>query len=87
MRLVVVGTSKIAQNRFITILGNGNLMSNIITFLAEEEDLIAIKPKTPAQTRLEMSQKNINDVFYLTFILLPGIVVLSGFTVWFYRNR
>lgn len=87
MRLVVVGTSKIAQNRFITILGNGNMMSNIITYLAEEEDLIAIKPKTTAQTRLDMSQKNINDVFYITFVLLPGIIIFSGFTVWFYRNR
>lgn len=88
MRLVVAGTSNIARNRYISLQGNGSLVMNAINYLAEEEDIIAIKPKTNSpQEKIDMTQQDANNIFYLTLLLMPGFVVLSGFTVWFYRNK
>ncbi|OQA75724.1 MAG: ABC-type uncharacterized transport system [bacterium ADurb.Bin243] len=88
LRLVVAGTSNIARNRYINLQGNGSLVLNILNYLAEEEDLIAIKPKTNTpQEKIDLSQQDANNIFYLTLFLMPGFVVLSGFTVWFYRNK
>lgn len=88
MRMVVAGTSNIARNRYIGLQGNGSLVMNAINYLAEEEDLIAIKPKTNTpQEKIDLTQQDANNIFYLTLFLMPGLVVLSGFTVWFYRNK
>ncbi len=86
-RIVVAGTSKAARNQYINLQGNGNLVLNIINYLAEEEDLIAIKPKTSPQAKINMTAQDANNIFYLTLFLMPAVVIMSGFTVWFYRNR
>ncbi len=88
MRIILAGTSNLARNRYVNTQGNGSLIMNIINYLAEEEDLIAIKPKTNTpQEKIELTQQDANNIFYLTLFLMPGFVVLSGFTVWFYRNK
>ena len=87
MRIVVAGTSKAARNQYVNLQGNGNLMLNIINYLAEEEDLIAIKPKTSPQAKIDMTAQDASNIFYLTLFLMPAVVIMSGFTVWFYRNR
>jgi ABC-type uncharacterized transport system involved in gliding motility auxiliary subunit len=88
MRLVLTGTSNLARNRYVNMQGNGSLVMNIINYLAEEEDLIAIKPKTNTpQEKIDLTQQDANSIFYLTLFLMPGFVVLSGFTVCFYRNK
>ncbi len=51
-RLVVVGDSEFANNLYYSAQGNGNLFMNIISWLAEEEDLIAIRAKEPEDRRL-----------------------------------
>ncbi len=88
MRIILTGTSNLARNRYVNMQGNGSLVMNIINYLAEEEDLIAIKPKTNTpQEKIDLTQQDANNIFYLTLFLMPGFVVLSGFTVWFYRNK
>jgi len=88
MRLVVAGTSNFVKNRFVNMQGNGNLTLNIINYLADEEDLIAIRPKTNTpQEKIDLTRQDADNIFYITLFLMPGIVVLSGFTVWFYRNK
>jgi len=88
MRIILAGTSNFARNYYVNIQGNGSLVMNIINYLAEEEDLIAIKPKTNTpQGKIDLTQQDANNIFYLTLFLMPGLVVLSGFTVWFYRNK
>ena len=44
-RLVVFGDSEFANNNFFASPGNGNLFLNTVSWLAEEEDLIAIRPR------------------------------------------
>jgi len=86
-RIVVYGTSNIANNQFLNISGNKDLFLNTVSWLAEDEDLISIRPKevrsnpvflTPAQGRL---------VFFLPVVVLPGIVVVAGISAAIRRRR
>jgi len=49
--LVVYGTSNIAANQFLNIQGNRDFFLNTVSWLAEEEDQISIRPRTLKQTR------------------------------------
>ena len=54
-RLVVFGDSDFATNRWIRQLGNGDLFLNSVNWLAQQEDLIAIRPRDPEDRRIEMT--------------------------------
>ncbi len=54
-RLVVFGDSDFATNRWIRQVGNGDLFLNSVNWLAQQEDLIAIRPRDPEDRRIEMT--------------------------------
>ena len=49
-RMVVYGTSNLASNQFLNIQGNRDFFLNTVSWLAEEEDQISIRPKDTKQT-------------------------------------
>ena len=55
-RMVVVGNSDFAANPYFDTQGNGNLFMNMVSWLAQEEDLISIRPKAPEDRKVIMSQ-------------------------------
>ena len=46
-RIAVVGDSDFATNSFFHIMGNGTLFLNTVNYLAAQENLIGIQPRTP----------------------------------------
>jgi len=50
-RIVVVGTADFASNQFLGAQGNRDFFLNVVSWLAEEEDLISIRAKDAKQTR------------------------------------
>ena len=85
-RMVVVGDSDFAANGYLQ-QGNGNLFLNMVSWLAQEEDLISIRPKSPEDRRVLLSQSQQRMLLYLTVIVLPGSVLIAGITVWTRRRR
>lgn len=85
-RLVVFGDSDFATNRALESGANGNLFTNVINWLAEEEDLVSIQPKEPYVTRVDLSKGQIRLVFFLSAIVVPFCVVLFGGFVWWKRR-
>ena len=85
-RLVVFGDSDFAANAYYGLSGNGDLFMNSLSWLAEEEDLISIRPKTPEDRRVNMTGQQARMVFYFSLIILPLIVLGAGGVVW-YRRR
>lgn len=85
--IAIFGDSDFATNAYINQQGNGNLFLNMINYLAEEEDLISIRPKQIDDRRLTMTQANVTTVFYLVVIAIPLLVVITGVSVFFRRNR
>ena len=85
--MVVAGTSNFARNDYFGAQGNGNLFLNMISWLAQDEDLISIRPKNPEDRRILLSQSQSSMIFIISIFILPGIVVAIGLAVFFNRRR
>jgi ABC-type uncharacterized transport system involved in gliding motility auxiliary subunit len=86
-RLVVFGDSEFANNNFFTLQGNGDLFLNTVSWLAEEEDLIAIRPREGGGSGpvvLTAAQQPV--IFWLPVVGLPLAVFAAGAVV-FTRRR
>jgi ABC-type uncharacterized transport system involved in gliding motility auxiliary subunit len=77
-RMVVYGTSNIAANQFLNIQGNRDFFLNTVSWLAEEEDQISVRPKDVKQTPVFMSSNQAQAVFLLPVIVLPALVLAGG---------
>ena len=49
----MIGDSDFASNRWVRQLGNRDLFLNIVNWLAQQEDLIAIRPSDPEDRRID----------------------------------
>jgi len=86
-RLVVVGDSEFAVNSYFPAQGNGNLFLNMVSWLAQDEDLISIRPKSPEDRRVILTQSQQSMLRIVTVFLLPGIALVAGIMVWSRRRR
>ncbi len=77
-RLVVYGTSNLAANQFLNLQGNRDFFLNTVSWLAEEEDQISIRPKDAKQTPVFMNSNQAQAVFLLPVVVLPALVLLGG---------
>ncbi len=85
-RLVVIGDSDFASNRYFGAQGNGDLFSNSINWLAQDEALISIRPKSPTNRRVNLTQSQQNMFFWFSIVLLPGMAVAAGAIIWWKRR-
>ena len=86
-RMVVTGTSNFAIDAYFQVQGNGNLFLNMVNWLAQDEDLISIRPKSTDDRRIILSQAQILMVRLFTVFLLPGAAVVIGVIVVVRRRR
>jgi ABC-type uncharacterized transport system involved in gliding motility auxiliary subunit len=84
--LVVVGDSDFASNQYFNLYGNGDFFLNTASWLAKEENLIAIRPRQRKWSPITLTETQGNLIFMLGIIALPGLVMLAGFRVWWKRR-
>jgi ABC-type uncharacterized transport system involved in gliding motility auxiliary subunit len=77
-RLVVYGTSNVAANQFVNAQGNRDFFLNTVSWLAEEEDQISIRPKDTKQSPVFLTARQGQAVFLLPVVVVPGLVILGG---------
>jgi ABC-type uncharacterized transport system involved in gliding motility auxiliary subunit len=77
-RLIVYGTSNVATNQFLNLQGNRDFFLNTVSWLAEEEDQISIRPKDAKATPVFLTAQQAQAVFWLPVVVLPGIVLVGG---------
>jgi gliding motility-associatede transport system auxiliary component len=85
-RLVVVGNSAFATNQWAGMQRNGDLFVNTINWLAQDEDLISVRPKNPTNRRVILTETQQRELFFASMIFLPGLVLISGAVIWFRRR-
>lgn len=85
-RLVVCGDSDFGANSSLMLGGNGDLFLNAVNWLAEEEELISIRPRPPVSRTLILSPGEARFLQYSSLIFLPGVVVVVGAAVWWRRR-
>ncbi len=86
-RIVVFGDSDWASNNLLNVQGNRDLFLNTISWLAEEEDLIAVRPKETRSTPLFLTAAQGQLLFWLPVVVLPGAVLIVGISVITRRRR
>jgi ABC-2 type transport system permease protein len=87
-RLVVVGDVKFLQAGMpAQVPGNGDFFLNSIGWLKGQKESITIRPKDVSQMRLSLS--NLEALLFsgLVVILLPLLILGSGFAVWLRRRH
>jgi ABC-type uncharacterized transport system involved in gliding motility auxiliary subunit len=85
--LVVFGDSDFANNAAFYFSGNGDLFLNTVNYLAKESDLISITPKEQTFSPLFLSRGQGQALLYVSLIIAPGVVLLTGFGIWRRRRR
>ncbi len=77
-RIVVYGTATLASNQGLNLQGNRDFFLNTVSWLAEEEDQISIRPKDPRQTPVFLNANQAQLVFLLPVVVVPGLVLAGG---------
>jgi ABC-type uncharacterized transport system involved in gliding motility auxiliary subunit len=77
-RVVVVGDSDFATNAFVNLSGNKDFFLNTLSWLAEEENLIAIRPRESRNAPVFVTAAQGQVIFYVPVILLPVAMILAG---------
>ncbi|MCH7651196.1 MAG: Gldg family protein, partial [Nitrospinae bacterium] len=84
--LVVVGDSGFADNQYFSLYGNGDFFLNTASWLAKEENLISIRPRTRKWSPITLTETQGKLTFMLGIIAFPGLVILAGLRVWWKRR-
>ena len=85
-RLAVFGDSDFASNSAVGIQGNRDLALNTINWLAQQENLIAIRPREPEDRRITLTADQQARVYWLSLVLLPGFIAGAGVYTWWNRR-
>jgi len=85
-RVVVLGDSDFPTNSVLGVQGNRDFFLNTVNWLAQQENLIAIRPREPEDRRLTLTADAQSRIFMLSVFLLPGLVFAAGIYSWYGRR-
>ena len=85
-RLVVFGDSDFVTNGYLGIPGNRDLFLNSVNWLAQQENLISIRPKDPEDRRVSLTADQAKLIFWLSILIIPGLILAGGVQTWWRRR-
>jgi len=85
-RLVVVGDSDFAANSVAGMGGNRDMFLNMVNWLAQQENLISIRPRNAADRRVTLTGGQDRMIFWFSMFILPGLIFLAGVQAWWRRR-
>jgi len=85
-RVVAVGDVDFASNSLLGFQGNQDLFLNMVAWLAEDVDLISIRPKEPEDQSLMLPKQTQQNVALVALVVLPLIFVIAGVVIWWRRR-
>jgi ABC-type uncharacterized transport system involved in gliding motility auxiliary subunit len=85
-RIAVVGDSDFAANAVMNMGGNRDMFLNIVNWLAQQENLIAVRPRDPQDRRITVSATQDRMIFWFAVLLMPGLILLAGVHAWWRRR-
>lgn len=86
-RIVVVGSGHFLANMY---LGNGSNLDfgmNLINWLAGDEELMVIQPRSTRDNSLVFTEFELGLVVIIFLIIVPLLFMASGFAIWWRRRR
>jgi ABC-type uncharacterized transport system involved in gliding motility auxiliary subunit len=81
-KLVVFGDADFASNKFVSLAGNSELITNTINYLVGRKDLITIPEKERPTDHLMLTRNQGLLLFWIPVVLIPLLVIVLGVVVW-----
>jgi ABC-type uncharacterized transport system involved in gliding motility auxiliary subunit len=85
-RVVAVGDADFASNSLLGFQGNQDFFLNVIAWLAEDADLISIRPKEEGDQSLFLTRQVLARVVLVALLGVPGLFVVLGIVTWWRRR-
>ena len=86
-RLVVVGDGDFTSNSFFPYMSNSDLVLGMLSWLMREERATAMRPPVEVLPTVALTRRQVQAIFVLTVVVVPGMVVAAGGLVWWVRRR
>jgi ABC-type uncharacterized transport system involved in gliding motility auxiliary subunit len=86
-RIVAFGDSDFAANYGLGIQGNRDLFMNALNWVAQNENLIAIRPRESADRRITLTQEQHQQIMWMSLLVVPGLVFATGIYTWWRRRK
>lgn len=84
-RMVVVGNALLLDPA-TRLASHQDFVSASLNWMMNRERLMGIPPKRRQNYRLELTQQQRQQIFWVTALLMPGAVLGMGFLVWSFRR-
>ncbi len=85
-RIAVFGDSDFVSNGYLGIPGNRDLFLNTVNWLAQQENLISIRPREAGASTLTMTADAARRIFLLAVLIIPGLILAAGVQTWWRRR-
>lgn len=85
-RVAVIGDSDFAANGYLGVSGNRDLFLNTVNWLAQQENLIAIRPREAEDRRVTLTAERQRFTFYTVVLGIPLLVIAAGVATWWRRR-
>ena len=85
-RVVVFGDSDFASNLALGVQGNRDFFLNAVNWLAQQENMIAIRAREASDRRVTMTAEQQQRVYWLALFIIPGLIILAGVQSWWRRR-
>jgi ABC-type uncharacterized transport system involved in gliding motility auxiliary subunit len=86
-RVVVAGSGNFLANQYIGTLGNLDLGVNMVNWLAGDDSLITVQPRTRSDLSLEMSRAGLALIGIGFLVVLPLGFLVAGGLIWWRRRK
>jgi len=86
-RVVVVGSSAFLSNQYLGTLFNLDLGTNMLNWLAEDENLITVQPRARVDSQINLGSYTRVLIFLGYLLVLPAAFLLTGALVWWRRRK
>jgi gliding motility-associatede transport system auxiliary component len=85
-RVVAIGDTDFATNQLLAFEGNQDFLLNTVAWLAQDADLISIRPKEPDDQRMFLTRQQQQNISLLALLIVPGLFVVLGIASWWRRR-
>jgi ABC-type uncharacterized transport system involved in gliding motility auxiliary subunit len=85
-RVAAIGDSDFASNGWLGVQGNRDLFLNTVSWLAQQENLISIRPRDPQDRRVTLTARQQSLIRLLAIFVIPGLILAAGVQTWWRRR-
>ena len=85
-RVAAFGDADFASNQLLSFEGNQDFLLNTVAWLAEDADLISVRPREPEDQRMFLSVQQQRTIWLVSRWLIPLVFVVAGIMSWWRRR-